>query len=109
VGLFDSAVVKQLKKEAQFIGGVIAQQAFGELPPGTADEIVHGDVFSGRLETAFDAATAEMGDNKALKKATNAAADHARMFAQIRSIPPGDSPNIAEEAIKEMLAPELTP
>lgn len=109
LGLFDSAAVKQLKKESQFIGGVIAQQAFGELPPGAADEVVHGEVFSGRLKTAFDAAAEEVGDEKALKKALNAAGDHARMFAQVRSAPPRDLPRTAEEAIREMLAPERTP
>lgn len=109
MGLFDSAAVKQLKKEAEFIAGVIAQQAFGELPQGTADEVVHGEVFSGQLKAAFEAAAAEIGYDKALKKAMNAGADQVRMLAGVRSIAPRDIPDVAEGAIREILVPDPTP
>ncbi len=109
MGLFDSPAVKQLKKESEFIGGVVAQQAFGELPPGTADEVVHGQHFSKQLREAFAVAAGELGNDKALKKATRAAGDHARMMAQVRSIPTRDLPGIAEGTIRDMLASELSP
>jgi hypothetical protein len=109
MGLFDSAAVKQLKKESEFIGGVVAQQAFGELPSDAADEVVQGQHFSKQLKVAFAAAAGELGNDKALKKAMRAAGDHARMMAQVRRIPTRDLPDIAEGAIRETLASELSP
>jgi hypothetical protein len=103
VGLFDSEAVKELKKQSQFIGGLIAHQAFGQLPLGAAEEMVNSDSQRARLKQAFTVASREMGGDKALKKAVKAAGDHARMCAQVRSAPWRDVEQAAEGAISEML------
>ncbi len=105
VGWFDSEAVKRLKKESEFIGGLVADQTFGQLPPGAAEEMVHSEAQRGQLKQALDAAAKELGDGKALKKAVKAAADYARMNAEVRKVPAGNLPQFAEEAIREMLAP----
>ena len=72
--------------------------------------MVHGQHFSEQLKATFAAAAGELGtDDKALKKAMRAAGDHARMMAQVRSIPARNLPDIAEGAIRDMLASELSP
>lgn len=106
VGLFDSAAVKQLKKDSGFIGGLITQQAYGELPPGAADEMIRSETQRAQLREAFDAAASEIGHDKALKKAVGEAGYNARMFAEIRKVRAGDLPKVAEDAIREMLAPQ---
>jgi hypothetical protein len=104
VGLFDSAAVKQLKKDAEFIGGLITQQACGELPPGAAEEMIRSETQRAKLKDAFDKAASEIGQEKALKKATKEAAYSAKMFAEIRKVPSGNLPQLAEEAIRDMLS-----
>ena len=88
------------------IGGLITQQAYGELPPGTADEMIRGETQRAQLRYAFDAVANEIGHDEALKKATKEASYYARMFAEIRKVRVGDLPQVAEDAIKEMLAPQ---
>jgi hypothetical protein len=103
VSLFDSAAVKQLKKDAGFIGGLITQQAYNELPPGVAEEMIGDERQRAQLRRAFDAAANEIGHDKALKKAVGEAGYYARMFAEIRKVRAGDLPQVAEEAIRAML------
>lgn len=109
VGLFDSDAVKQLKKQSEFIAGLVAHQAFGQLPPGAAEEMVQSDSQRSQLKHALDAAARELGDDKALKRAVSAAGAHARMCAQVRSAPWHEVEQAAEDAIREMLAPQRVP
>jgi hypothetical protein len=103
MGLFDSTAVKELKKDAGFIGGLIADQALGQLPPGAADEMVRSESQRDRLLAVFDSASKEVGAEKALKKATKEAAYYARMHAELRKVPAGQLPKTAEAAILDML------
>lgn len=103
MGWFDSEAVKQLKKDAAFIGGLVADQAFGRLPPGAADEMIGSATQRAKLKQALDAAAKELGPDKARKKAISAAADDARMRAQVQSLPWQDVERLAEDAIRQML------
>jgi hypothetical protein len=103
VGWFDSEAVKRLKNESEFIGGLVADQAFGQLPPGTADEMLNSQTQREKLKRALDAAACELGPDKALKRAIGAAAGHARMCAQVRNAPWQEVERVAEDAIRHML------
>ncbi len=109
MGWFDSEAVKRLKKASEFIGGLVADQAFGQLPAGAAEEMTHSESQRDQLKRALTAAAQEVGSDEALKKAMHAAGDHARMKAQVRSLPSDAVAQAAENVIKEMLAPQRVP
>ncbi len=106
MGWFDSEAVKRLKKASEFIGGLVADQAFGQLPAGAAEEMIQSESQRDQLKRALTGAAQEVGSDKALKKAMRAAGDHARMKAQVRSLPSDAVAQAAEDVIKEMLAPQ---
>jgi hypothetical protein len=105
LGWFDSDAVKRLKSASEFVGGLVADQAFGQLPPGTADEMLNSETQREKLKFALDAAARELGPDKALKKAISAAAGHARMCAQVRNVPWQGVEQVAEDAIRQMVTP----
>jgi hypothetical protein len=103
MGLFDSAATKQLKKDAGFIGQLVAGQALGELPPGAAQEMIESETQREQLRAALDAADAELGHEKALKKAVKEAGSMARIHLEVRKQRVGDVPRAAENAILAMV------
>jgi hypothetical protein len=103
MGFLDSAAVKKLKEEAEEIGGLVAMQAFGEIPQGAADEVVQSQSRREALATAFAAAAAEIGSDKALKKAVKEAQDQAGSMAYVRHIDTDRPRELAGNAIHQML------
>jgi hypothetical protein len=103
MGLFDSGATKQLKKDAGFIGQLVAGQAVGELPPGAAQEVIDSETQRERLRAALDAAAAELGHEKALKKAVKEAGSMARIHLEVREQHVGAVPQAAENAILAMV------
>jgi hypothetical protein len=103
MGLFDSAATKQLKKDAGFIGQLVAGQAVGELPPGAAQEMIESETQCKQLQAALDAAAAELGHERALKKAVKEAGSMARIHLEVRNQRVGNVPQAAENAILAMV------
>jgi hypothetical protein len=103
VGLFESAAVKELRKKAGFFGDLVASEAFGQLPPGTAEEMIKSESQRRQLRAAFSEVVKELGHEKALKKALSAAGDHARWQAEFRKVRARELTKQAEQLVGSML------
>ncbi|HUN77696.1 MAG TPA: hypothetical protein VMU32_02125 [Solirubrobacteraceae bacterium] len=105
MGLFSSDAVKHLRAEAETIATLVAMDALGEAPAGTADEVVHSESFSERLTAAYEQAAIELGHEKAFKKALKFADGPAKAIAYHRDRSrETEVGRRAEAVVEEMLA-----
>lgn len=88
MGLLDSRTVKSLTSHAGELGQLVAEEACGNLPPGASAEEIFGEHRRESLQQSFGAAAAEIGSDKAVKKAVSAAASRARMAANLLKVTP---------------------
>jgi hypothetical protein len=95
--------VKELKKEAELIGGMCGQAHVGDLSWSDVDDVIANDGFRERLRAAFSSAAQEVGEAKALKAALKAARYSAEAVPFVRKISKGDVETRAESAIGQML------
>lgn len=106
MALFDPPSVKGLKEKAGFIGGLYGQAFLGppySISPQDVDELVRSEQQRTELIASFDAAAADVGPDKALRKALKAANLQAESFARLAKRPYGDLPRAAERAVRAML------
>jgi hypothetical protein len=101
--MFGPASVKQLKKEAEFIGSLFGQAHVGDLSWNDVADVVGNDGFRERLQTAFSAAAGEVGEKKALKAALKTARNYAEASPYVRGVQIGSVGAQAEKAIGQML------
>jgi hypothetical protein len=105
MGLFSSDAVKQLRTEAKSIGTLVAMDALGEVPAGTADEVMHSESFGERLTAAYEQAAQELGHETAFKKALKFADGPAKAIAYHRDRSrEKEVGRRAEAVVEEMLA-----
>jgi hypothetical protein len=95
--------VKQLKKEAELIGGLCGQAQVGDLSWADVADVIGNGGSRERMQEAFSAAVGDVGESKALKAAHKAARYAAEAPAFVRKIPKGDVESRAEAAIDKML------
>lgn len=108
MGLFSSDAVKQLRTEAEGIGTLVAMDALGEVPAGTADEVMHSESFGERLVVAYEQAAVELSHEKAFKKALKFADGPAKAIAYHRDRSrEAEVGRRAEAVVKEMLTPHV--
>lgn len=106
MGLFESSAVKELKKQAELIGGICGQAQVGDLAWSDVDDVISNSSFQERLRAAFATAAAEVGDEKALRLVLRAARYSAEAPPFVRKLPKGNVEDRAEAAINQMLGRE---
>jgi hypothetical protein len=107
MGLFGTPAVKDLKKEATFIGGMYGQVFLGHIRSSDLAEFVTAESEREKLRNLFAAASADVGDRKALKIALKAANIGADSYARLGQGPFRDVIREAESTVRNML--ELEP
>jgi len=103
MGLFDTPAVKELKKQAHFIGGLHGQVHLGHFLAGDLNDLVHDEAQRAQLRDAFAAAARDVGDQKALKAAVKSANLGADSFARLGNSRYGEVVRQAERTVREML------
>lgn len=108
MGLFETSAVKELKKEAGYVGGLHAQAHDGMLSTADLIDVIQRKDFRSRLRQAFAAAARDIGEIKALKEAVKSARIECDAYCYVRhrSGGPGncrDTQRAAEEAVREIL------
>lgn len=103
MGLFGTPAVKDLKKEATFIGGMYGQAFLGHIKASDVAEFVTAESQREKLRGAFAAAAADVGAQKALKIALKAANVGADSYARLGNGPIRDVIREAESAVRNML------
>ncbi|HEV2122566.1 MAG TPA: hypothetical protein VGW38_07310 [Chloroflexota bacterium] len=101
--LFATPAVKELKQQSEFIGGMHGQVHLGRLSRNDLVDVIQHQGFRSRLRAAYDAAVADVGEEKALKAAISAARIQAEAYARLGERNYGDVPPAAERSIREML------
>lgn len=101
--MFGPASLKELKQQAEQIGSMCGQAYVGVLSWADFADVVNNEGFRTRLQSAFAAASADVGEAKALKAAVKEARKYAQAVPYVRKVPLGDVETRAEVAIKEML------
>lgn len=93
-----------MREQAWFIGGLFGQAHLDQLAESDVDDVVQHADFRSKLRTAYDAATADVGEKKATKVAVRSARDGATSYTRLG--PPrnqGRAQGQAEQAIRDML------
>jgi hypothetical protein len=104
VPLFGTDSVKELKNQAEFVGGLFGQARLGQVSDADVQDVIDSPEFRQRLCAAYNAAVADVGHAKALKKAVSAARINAEAYARLGRQHQGDVQDQAERAILKMLA-----
>jgi hypothetical protein len=103
MGLFSTAAMKELKKQAELIGSLHGDAYVGTMQWADVADVVANKDFQTRLRGAFDAASRDVGEKKALKAALSTAKNYAEAAPYVRSLPLGNVGRDAEKAIRQML------
>jgi Protein of unknown function (DUF2510) len=109
MGLFETSAVKELKKEAGYVGGLYAGAHGGDLSTADLIDVTQHKDFRSRLRQAFAAAARDIGEAKALKEAVKSARIECDAYCYVRHRDGGpgncrDTQRAAEETIREILA-----
>ncbi len=83
MGFFDPPSVKDLRKQAEFVGGLHGQAHLGHIGYGDVRDVVNDADWRAKLRAAFVTASAEVGEDKARKAAIKAANLGAESYARL--------------------------
>lgn len=100
MGFFDPPSVKELRKQAEYIGAMHGQVHLGQLSAADVADIVSSGSWKAKLRDAYLAASADVGEPKARKAAVKAANLGADSYARLGE---GRYQHVVQEAEQNVL------